>query len=74
VEDRLTKLESSVAHIQSDVSDIKSDIRRLDAKIDSVRDSIAALALSTERSISKLIMWGVGVIAGLLTAHGFHWL
>ena len=107
VEDRLTKLESSVERLQSDVSEMKGDIRRLDAKIDTrfdevnrkfdakfdefnrkfdakfdefnrkfdaVNASIAALALSNQKSASRLIMWAVGLIAALFTARGFHWL
>ena len=40
VEDRLGKLESTVAHIQSDVTEMKGDIRRLDAKIDARFDEV----------------------------------
>jgi peptidoglycan hydrolase CwlO-like protein len=79
VEDRLARLESHVEHIQSDVSEIKGDIRRLDAKIDSVKDSIAAQTVSNEKARSKLVVWAltlyVTLAAGLLTVmgHGFHW-
>jgi predicted nucleic acid-binding Zn-ribbon protein len=85
VEERLARLESNGEHIQSDVSEIKGDIRRLDAKVDALKDSIAAkfdavnasiaaLAVSNEKSVSKLIIWAVGLIATLVTAHSFHWL
>ena len=87
MEERLVRLESSVEHIQSDVSEIKGDIRRLDGKIDAFkgsvagkfdaqRDLITAQAFSNQKSITKQIIWTVGVAATLLTAmaRGFHWL
>ena len=37
VEDRLGRLESTVAHIQSDVSEIKGDIRRVADKVDALK-------------------------------------
>lgn len=42
MEDRTARLEEGVAHIQSDVSEMKIDIRRLDAKIDGLRDALTA--------------------------------
>ena len=76
VEERSTSRDPTVAHIQSDVSEMKADIRRLDAKIDAVKDSLAAQAVSTEKSFSRQVVWIVGVAAALLTAmaRGFHWL
>jgi predicted RNase H-like nuclease (RuvC/YqgF family) len=36
VEERVTKLEVQVEHIQSDISEIKTDIRRLTDKVDAI--------------------------------------
>jgi uncharacterized coiled-coil protein SlyX len=90
VEGRLAKLESSVEHIQSDVSEMRVDIRRLNdridavdqkftAKFDSLKDQIAALALTMEKSHSQLRLWAmtffISMAGGLLTflAHALHW-
>lgn len=76
VEERLSRLEANVEHIQRDVTEIKGDICRLDAKIDAVKDSVAALALATEKSIGSAKMWTIGLyvalVAGLAT--GFMWI
>lgn len=87
VEERISRLEANVEHIQRDVTEIKGDIRRLDAKIDglnarldakidAVKDSVAALALTMEKSIASAKMWAVGLyvalVAGLAT--GFMWI
>jgi peptidoglycan hydrolase CwlO-like protein len=87
VEERLARLEAHVEHIQSDVSELKGHIQRLDNKIDGlnlkvdgVKDSLAALTVTIQKTVTKLILWAItfyiGGIAGLLTvmAHGFHWL
>ena len=61
MEERLARLESHVEHIQADVTEVKadirdlrSDIRRLDNKIDSVKDSVAMLAVQTEKAFAAL--------------------
>jgi hypothetical protein len=80
VEEHLARLEANVEHIQSDVSEMKGDIRRLNDKVDGVKDSVAALTVTIQKTVTKLILWAItfyiGGIAGLLTvmAHGFHWL
>ena len=80
VEERLARLEANVEHIQSDVSEMKGDIRRLNDKVDGVKDSVAALTVTIQKTVTKLILWAITFyisgIAGLLTvmAHGFHWL
>jgi uncharacterized membrane-anchored protein len=80
VEERLARLEANVEHIQSDFSEMKGDIRRLNDKVDGVKDSVAALTVTIQKTVTKLILWAItfyiGGIAGLLTvmAHGFHWL
>jgi septation ring formation regulator EzrA len=90
VEERLGRLELNVEHIHSDVSEIKVDIRRLNdridavdqkftAKFDSLKDQIAALALTMEKSHSQLRLWAmtlfISMAGGLLTflAHALHW-
>ena len=76
MEERLARLESHVEHIQSDLTDLKVDVRRLDAKTDSIKDSVAAHALQTERSFSRLTRWVISLATALLgvMAHGFKWL
>lgn len=87
VEERLARLESNVEHIQSDVSDVKVEIRHLSDKMDDLRDRVddlkdlvANLALATEKSLSKLSLWAIGLYIGLgvglftFIAHAFHWL
>ena len=90
VEERLTRLESNVEHIQSDVSEMKVDIRRLNdkidgvqdkltAKFDSLKDQIAGLSLTMEKSHSQLRIWAmtfyISMAGGLLTFLGrsLHW-
>jgi septation ring formation regulator EzrA len=79
VEERLARLESNVEHIQSDVSEMKVDIRRLNDKIDAVKDSIATQSLTMEKSISRLTVWAImlyiSMAGGFLTFLGrsLHW-
>ena len=65
VEERVARLEANVEHIQSDVSDMKVDLRRLNdkvdgleqklsGKIDSLKDTVASLALTMEKSFAAL--------------------
>ena len=54
LEERVARLEANVEHIQKDVADMKLDIRRLDNKIDSVKDSVTALALKMEQSFAAV--------------------
>jgi phage shock protein A len=42
VEERLTRLEANVEHLQSDVTDIKADVRRLNDKVDRSDEKLAA--------------------------------
>ena len=42
MEERTSRLEAHVEHIQRDVTEIKGDIRRLDAKIDTVKNGLDA--------------------------------
>ena len=54
LEERVARLEANVEHIQKDVSDMKIDIRRLNDKIDGVKDSVTNLALNVEKSFAAL--------------------
>ena len=65
LEERVARHEANVEHIQKDVSDMKIDIRRLgdkidsvdqklSAKIDSVKDSVTALAINMEKSFANV--------------------
>ena len=65
LEERVARLEANVEHIQKDVSDMKIDIRRLgdkidsvdqklSARIDSVKDSVTALAINMEKSFANV--------------------
>jgi uncharacterized coiled-coil protein SlyX len=65
LEERVARLEANVEHIQKDVADTKIDMRRLNdkidgvdqkmsAKIDSVKDSVAALAINMEKSFANV--------------------
>ena len=91
MEERVTRLESHFEHIQDDIAELKVDIRRLDQKIDqkfekvdqrfdSLKDSVAELSLTTERSFHKLMLWGLtlylALASGLLgvMAKGFGWI
>ena len=67
MEARVARLETSVEHIQSDISEIKTGVygirsemkemdQRLTAKIDGVKDSVATLALSMEKSFASLAL------------------
>lgn len=69
MEARIAGLESDVAHIRTDMAEVKTDIRRLDAKLDAVKDAIASTKV-----------WGLALhiaLAGGLfgtLARGFGWL
>ncbi|MDB6102530.1 MAG: hypothetical protein JWO52_2529 [Gammaproteobacteria bacterium] len=73
LEERVARLEANVEHIQKDVSDIKIDVRRLgdkidsvdqklSARIDSVKDSVTALAINMEKSFANFHR--IGVVSG----------
>ena len=83
LEERVARLEANVEHIQKDVSDMKIDIRRLDDKIDGVKDAATALALNMEKSFAALhaarafdrVWWLLmsGALLGVM-ARAFKWL
>jgi len=90
VEERIARLEEKTDHIQSDITEMKTDIRRIDAKVDAVRDSVAVLrvemkdlegrmrdsfaALNVGRMLDKV--WWLLISAALLgvMARGFKWI
>lgn len=83
MEERVARLEANFEHIQSDVSEMKADIRRLDAKVDGVKDSVNALRLETKESFASLKMdriwdriWWLMITAGVLSvmARAFKWI
>ena len=80
VEERLARPDSNVENIQTNVAEMRVDIRRLNDKFDTLKDSIATLTLSTERTISKLTLWAVTLYIGLavmlltVLARSLHWL
>jgi chromosome segregation ATPase len=83
VEDRVGKLEAHVEHIRADVSESKIEIRRLNDKVDEVKDSLAKFALSVEKSFAELkigraldrVWWLLicGTLLGVM-ARGFKWI
>jgi hypothetical protein len=83
LEERVARLEANVEHIQKDVSDMKIDIRRLDDKIDGVKDAVTALALNMGKSFAALhaarafdrVWWLLmsGALLGVM-ARAFKWL
>ena len=45
MEQRLTRLETSIEQLQSDVTEIKLGIQQLDARVDGIKDSVDVLRL-----------------------------
>jgi len=94
VEERVARLEANVEHIRSDISDMKVDLRRLNdkidgvderlsAKIDALKDSVASLALTFEKSFAALKIgraldrvWWLLMSAAMLgiMARAFKWI
>jgi hypothetical protein len=83
VEERVARLDVNVEHIQSDVSEMKIDVRRLNDKIDGLKESVAALSLTMEKSFAELkigrafdrVWWLLmsGALLGLM-ARALHWI
>ena len=80
VEERIARLEANVEHIQTDVAEIKIDIRRLDAEIeavakdlttkyDSLKELMAAMAVTLEKMNSSRAfdrVWWLLTLGGVL--------
>jgi hypothetical protein len=69
MEARIARLESDVGHLRGDVAEIKVDLRSLTAKVESVKDSIAAAKIWA-------LMLYVAFAAVMLStlARGFGWI
>jgi uncharacterized protein (UPF0335 family) len=80
VEERVSRLESHVEHIRSDISEIKTNMKELDHKVDAMKDSMFEFRLATERSFSRLTIWGITLYIALagsmlgVMAKGFGWI
>jgi hypothetical protein len=76
VEERSATLETHVSYLREDNSEMKADIRRLDGKIDAVKDSITALTLRLSRFAVWAVLLYVALAGSLLfvLARGFKWL
>jgi uncharacterized coiled-coil protein SlyX len=68
-EARLARLEERTEHIQGDVAEVKGDLRRLDVKLDAVKDLVVSLAEKVAAFDGKLsamevsiIKWMVGTV------------
>src|SRR5262245_44142385 len=65
MEERVARLEVSVAHIQMDVSELKAGQRQLDAKVDGVRDALTSFREETNSSLATLTEQTNGSLAAL---------
>ena len=83
MDEQIARLEEKVDRLQDDTTDLKDDARRVDGKIDAVRDSVAALRIEMKDAVSavnigrfKDKVWWLLIAAALLSvmAHGFKWL
>ena len=52
MEEHTARLEVTVDHIQSYIAEIKGDIRRIDAKVDSVKEAVDVLRTETQKSFA----------------------
>ncbi len=83
VEERVTKLEVQVEHIQSNISEIKTDIRRLTDKVDAVDgkltgkiDNIMEILTSLKVGHAHDRVWWLLTCGAMLAvmARGFKWI
>jgi outer membrane murein-binding lipoprotein Lpp len=79
MEARIAHLESDVAHLRSDVGDIKVDVRALNSKIDDVDHRLGAKIEAVKDSIAAAKIWALtlyiafaAALLGIL-ARGFGW-
>lgn len=79
VEPTAGKLEAHLEHMQSDMSDLKTYVNRLNDKIDSIKEALAAIDLRFEKLNSARAydrIWFLLTAATLLVvmAKGFKWI
>lgn len=80
MEERIARLEVTVDHIQADVAEMKVDIRRLDAKMDGMKESLDAKIDAIREALASAKIWALGLyiaLAGALfaaLARGFGWI
>jgi hypothetical protein len=54
MEEHTVRFEERVDRLQSDMAEVKSDIRRIDTKVDAVKDSLATHRVETKDAIAGL--------------------
>jgi hypothetical protein len=54
MDDRISKLEAHVAHIQSDLTDVKAEVRSIRSEVGAVRADVGALRSDTEKASGSL--------------------
>ena len=54
MEERVARLEANVERMQTDVSEVKIDLRRIDVKVDGVKDSLASFRVEMKEAIADL--------------------
>ena len=80
VEQRVARLEAHTEHIQSDVTEVKAGMRRLEGKIDAVKDRMEQGFAALNEKIDRKIAWVIGLMVTLTLsvvaagAGGFLWL
>lgn len=79
MEERMARLEATVEYTQSNVTEMKSNLRRVEDKVDAVKESVVSLEkrileLVTDRWKDK-VWWLViaGALLGVM-ARGFKWI
>jgi hypothetical protein len=61
MDERMGRLEERVERIQVDVADLKIDIRRIDGKVDAVRDSVTVLQGQMKDGFMALVESTAGI-------------
>lgn len=65
MEERVARIESTVEHMLCDLKDIKADVRRVDAKIDSLKDNVDGLGRNLQAQITELAKHSQAQVTGL---------
>jgi hypothetical protein len=80
MEARIARLESDVAHLRTDVADIKVDVRSLRDKMDTLGAQLNAKIDGLKDSIAATRVWALLLYIALATAmlgtmaRGFDWI